>query len=144
MLCNCYKGGELIDNITEADEIRYVFQTAWAPSCKVTEKMAELFPELSFRHDYSEPGMCLAGFVKFKDGAIAEHVFYEGKGDDFEEFLHAIWGLEYLKCAKCNALLEEWQLGLGANCAQEGSLCPECGSKEVYDTDHKTLIKLNQ
>jgi len=58
------------------------FDTAWSPSVPITEELAQMFPDLSFDHKYSEPGCAFCGYISFTRG--------EWTGGETVEF-HEIW-----------------------------------------------------
>ncbi len=51
--------------------IHFDFQTAWGPGSDfLKEQLSKQFPELIFRLEYEEPGMCFAGEVRINKGNI--------------------------------------------------------------------------
>ena len=60
--------------------INYCFDTAWSPPIPLIKKMGELFPDLMFSLEYSEPGMNYEGRFVMEKGKVTE---YEEK--DMEE-----------------------------------------------------------
>lgn len=57
-----YKKGRMYKEVTE------YFQTAWSPPLGLMEKIAEMFPELSFELSYYETGCCFKGERRYEDG----------------------------------------------------------------------------
>jgi len=53
------------------DLIVMTFDTAWAPSLGVTERLADRFPSLEIVHFYEEPGCCFTGYANFSNGMMA-------------------------------------------------------------------------
>jgi len=66
--------------------LHYGFNTAWAPmSTELIEKLAQMFPNVTIKLLYDEPGMGFAGKVEAIDGDIVEDTHVEG--DDYQDFV---------------------------------------------------------
>ena len=44
------------------------FDSAWSPALGITAKLAELYPNLRFKHSYEEEGLDFSGYVAFENG----------------------------------------------------------------------------
>jgi hypothetical protein len=51
---------------------KYCFQTAWSPAVPLVDRMAELFPELTFVWDYFEGGMGFQGHRMYEAGRLVD------------------------------------------------------------------------
>ncbi len=60
------------------------FETPWSPPIEAFEKLAELFPTLTFLLEYTEPGSGFFGRAMFKDGKLDEDHNYNWE-DRFED-----------------------------------------------------------
>lgn len=68
--------GEEVHVERRADQVEYVFETAWAPPFPFVVRIAEMFPEVDVTLAYDEPGMDFGGFVYWSGGEIVDQ--YEG------------------------------------------------------------------
>jgi hypothetical protein len=59
--------------ISRGDGLYMTFSTAWSPSLELTKRMSELFPTLSIRHFYEEPGMAFEGVANFESGTMEDN-----------------------------------------------------------------------
>lgn len=60
-----------IDNaliIVEEGKLAYAYQTAWSPPIEAINKLASIFPDLSFRSRFIDENDCFAGEVMWSDG----------------------------------------------------------------------------
>lgn len=74
----------------DGDVIEYVFETAWSPPEPIVARLALRFPSLWFELVYSEPGVCIAGYVRYEGG---QQIDREVGGNDSRT---------------CASLLREW------------------------------------
>lgn len=66
---------------------RFAFETAWGPPVEGFRQISEMFPELTFELDYSEPGMGFAGTATIRGGELNEvsrEVVWEDECEDEE------------------------------------------------------------
>ena len=65
-----------IDKTTELleinGEITLKFDTAWGPCCEGIAKIAENYPNLTFKHTYFEAGHWFGGNYTYEDGKVTE------------------------------------------------------------------------
>lgn len=55
----------------EADNmLQYGYDSAWAPVNTFLGRVSEMFPNLEFRVEWQEPGMCFSGEATYKDGEM--------------------------------------------------------------------------
>ena len=84
---NDYKEGD--------NHISYSYQSAWSPPTPTTQRLSEIFPELTITHKYYESGMDFWGIQEYQGG---EQISEEGG-----ELCHTAW-VDSLKedCWNCN------------------------------------------
>jgi len=62
-----------VELVWEEDEsLTYSFETAWSPPEPVIKKMGEMFPNLGFELEYSEPGVGFQGLLRIEGGSVVE------------------------------------------------------------------------
>jgi hypothetical protein len=66
-------------------KVIYRFSTAWSPPIPWLEKTAPLFPKLSFRLKYMEPGMAFGGIYEKHGDEVVTNEYYQGY--QFQEWL---------------------------------------------------------
>jgi hypothetical protein len=54
----------------EGDRLIFNFNTAWAPPEPIIRKLIEMFPGLSFTHEYYEAGACFSGGMTGEEGKV--------------------------------------------------------------------------
>ena len=54
----------------EGDRLIFNFSTAWAPPEPIIRKLIEMFPGLSFTHEYYEAGACFSGGITGEAGNV--------------------------------------------------------------------------
>ena len=60
-----------------SNEMRFTFNTAWAPPIPWLEKVGSIFPNLWLKLEYDEPGMCIRGTACGRGEIIDEYEEYE-------------------------------------------------------------------
>jgi hypothetical protein len=75
--------------VTEGDsaEVKYEFQTAWAPPIPVYKAMAEMFPNINIYITYDEPGMEFSGWVYYKNGKLQSEKEYNFSYDSLRAYM---------------------------------------------------------
>jgi len=64
-------GNVYMSNYKEGDEsIGYSFDSAWSPPTPTTERLSEIFPELTIEHKYYESGCDFWGIETYKAGEL--------------------------------------------------------------------------
>jgi len=99
--------------------VSITFESAWAPPTPVIAAIAEQYPMLRIKHDFSEEGASFWGNVIYDNGTEIER--QEGECD------HAWYVEHYGFCP-----FVEW------NDAAPGTACPDCG--EVVPNDDETAL----
>lgn len=61
-------------------KVVYYFECAWSPPIPVIEKMAELFPLLTFELKYFEGGMAFKGIMVCSEGKVKKHTTARYRG----------------------------------------------------------------
>ena len=103
-------------------DILYSFNTAWSPPTPVVEKMIKMYPELSFKMYYEEPGCDFQGELEGSNGEIT---------NDLCESFHP-------ECAEC--CLRDYP---SEECSYDEEicdwLCPNCyiALNELKDWDEE-------
>ena len=86
-----------------SDEYKYVyeFHTAWSPPTEWLKAVGIMFPDLSFRMEYSEPGACFAGIITVQGDEVDDFFTADSprKVHEFmlEYFGYSHWDEEDLK-----------------------------------------------
>lgn len=118
---------EIHDNKDGTSTANYNFDTAWGPSEAVVAVMAKQYPSLVIEHTFEEPGVGLAGEVRYEYG-MEDSRDEAGNGeDDYLKFKRDVFGSEDInQCPKCNSLYEEGN----EDQDEDGDLlCPNCEEK---------------
>ena len=63
---------ELVEDLSEDDQLIYTFQSAWSPPIPVIQAMSKQFPSLSFALDYFEGGAGFMGSCEYENGQEVE------------------------------------------------------------------------
>lgn len=93
-------GSEVSMNYQEgSDSIGYGFDSAWSPPCPTTERLSEIFPELTIQHKYYETGCDFWGIEIYKAG---EMISEEGG-----ELHHEAWVKLGMDCYQCEQYKED-------------------------------------
>ena len=56
-------------DLLASGEVNLSYITLWEP-LDIVEKLAELYPELTFRHYYAEPGCAVYGYAEYENGDL--------------------------------------------------------------------------
>jgi hypothetical protein len=94
-----------------SDSIGYGFDSAWSPPTLTTERLTEIFPELTIEHKYYEGGMGFWGIHTYKGG---EQITEEGG-----ELDHTAWvalGMECYQCEQYEQDPDEYEEYLYSDC----------------------------
>ena len=93
-------GNVYMNNYKEGDEfIGYTFDSAWSPPTPTTERLSEIFPELTIEHKYYESGCDFWGIETYKGG---EMISEEGG-----ELDHSAWERLGMDCYNCEQYAED-------------------------------------
>lgn len=65
----------------KGDNADIYFETAWAPAIKFWEKVAEQYPNLTFKNEYADEGGSFIGFTTFS-GTNSDEVEYDWDSED--------------------------------------------------------------
>ena len=102
----------------DVTRVSITFESAWAPPTPVIAAIAEQYPMLRIKHEFSEEGASFWGNVIYDNGAEVER--NEGECD------HAWYMDTYGFCPYV-----EWEWG------DVGTKCPDCGEViEDHSDDH--------
>lgn len=70
----------------DADELMFMFDSAWGPPTEGFRKVSIMFPDLTFVLAYEEQGMGFVGAHGFKAGKVVEHTSENISVADIEDF----------------------------------------------------------
>ena len=105
------------------------FNTAWSPATPIFQKLAQMFPILTFNLSFIEEGYGIAGRQIWANDGFTEDI-REGM-QDIAEFANEEFGGEYIACAKC----EDWFDPSWQEEGDDENLCPECNEKREEAKD---------
>ena len=130
---SCEDGGETPqwDDLPDDAECEYnmTFPTAWSTPFPVMEKLAELFPAVSFEVMYADEDLgCNCGVYSAQDGEIVEN--YEKTDSEAFEFACKVWGYDPDEIRAEYESDDEDELDVAEECKEENeneipSLTPE-------------------
>jgi hypothetical protein len=87
-------GNVQMNNYKEGDEfISYWFDSAWSPPTPTTQKLSEIFPELTIEHKYHESGCDFWGIEIYKAGDLVS--------EEGGELCHKAWETLGIECWHC-------------------------------------------
>jgi hypothetical protein len=93
-------GNVYMSDYKEGDEsLSYTFDSAWSPPSPTSERLSEIFPELTIEHRYYESGCDFWGIEIYKAG---EMVSEEGG-----ELHHEAWITLGMDCYQCEQYAED-------------------------------------
>ena len=92
--------GNAYMNYTEGEGfISYSFDSAWSPPTPTTERLSEIFPELSIEHRYYESGCDFWGIETYKAGELVS--------EEGGELSHSAWERLGMDCYNCEQYEED-------------------------------------
>lgn len=136
-------GLDLVDEAIEEGEsdleieFVYSFLTAWNPPLPIIETMSSMYPNIEFELLFDIEGENYAARYRYLNGSITSEDTSDE--DNYKEFMQNYFDYEYYTCSKCSSLLDEYDL-YDTHDSDE-AICPECGSKDIYDLNKSQLLK---
>jgi hypothetical protein len=101
--------------LVEEGKLKYAYSTAWSPPIQAIDKLAEMFPTLSFHSRFIDENDCFAG-----------EVFWESGEQTYEHDIridHALKIEMYGDCWACSNTLEEYdEVRASYRCAEYNKL----------------------
>jgi hypothetical protein len=70
------------------------FDSAWGPPLEGMAKISRLFPDVTIRHAYFEPGMCFVGVAEISNGEIEDAYSDDPDSDDWKKMAADEFGWE--------------------------------------------------
>jgi hypothetical protein len=93
-------GNVYMNDYKEGDEfISYSFDSAWSPPSPTTERLSEIFPELTIEHKYYESGCDFWGIDTYKGGELISEIG--------GELHHTAWEQLGIECYNCEQYAED-------------------------------------
>lgn len=110
-----------------SDSIGYGFDSAWSPPTLTTERLTEIFPELTIQHKYYESGMGFWGIITYKGGEQVEQ-----EGGDLD---HSAWVALGMECWNCEQYAEDPEEdNLYDDCPEKIAMNKKRRGRQKYDT----------
>lgn len=74
---------DLMGSVDRDDEEATIhYTTAWCPASNFWKEASRLYPKLTFKHEFSEPGMAFCGYEVFKAGERIESGDFDWNSQD--------------------------------------------------------------
>jgi hypothetical protein len=119
-------GNVYMNDYKEGDEfIGYTFDSAWSPPSPTTERLSEIFPELTIEHKYYESGMDFWGIDTYKGGELISEI-----GGDLHHTAWITLGMECYQCEQYGEDPEENEEYLYSDCPPAIELAKKEGATE--------------